>query len=105
MSSSSPTSSSPTCPSSSTAETLLATLIHDLRQDLGNIETSVYCLDLIAEPKQGRAREYLRIIEQQVELAAGRLSMASSALTRLQLQRSETAEVLDLTKSTTSVVT
>jgi len=91
--------------SSTTTEALLTDLIHDLRQDLGNIETSVYCLNLIAEPKESRAREYLRTIEEQVERAADRLSAASAELTRLKAQRAEGAPALDLTNSATSVVT
>lgn len=89
----------------SAADSLLANLIHDLRQDLGTIETSVYCLNLISDAKQARTREYLRIIEQQVERAAGRLSEAGAELTRMQAQSAETAEACDLTNSVTSAVT
>ena len=89
----------------STAETLLATLIHDLRQDLGNIETSVYCLNLATDPKLPRGRDYLRAIEQQVERAESRLAGASAALARLRAQRGEGVENLDLTNSATSAVT
>ena len=91
--------------STSAAEALLANLIHDLRQDLGTIETSVYCLNLISDAKQSRTREFLRTIEQQVERAAGRLSAAGSELTRMKAQRAETPEPCDLTNSVTSVVT
>ncbi|MEO8594147.1 MAG: hypothetical protein ABI759_12575 [Candidatus Solibacter sp.] len=94
--------------SPSTAETLLADLIHDLRQDLGNIETSVYCVNLAGDStvrKQVRVQEYLRLIEQQVERAADRLTRASVELMHLRVQRPETAEVRDLTKSATSAVT
>ena len=87
------------------AEALLANLIHDLRQDLGTIETSVYCLNLISDAKQPRTREFLRTIEQQVERAAGRLSAASAELTRMKAQRAETSEACDLTNSVTSAVT
>jgi len=87
------------------AEALLANLIHVLRQDLGTIETSVYCLNLISDAKQTRTREFLRTIEQQVERAAGRLSAASAELTRMKAQRAETSEACDLTNSVTSAVT
>ncbi|MEO8372768.1 MAG: hypothetical protein ABI806_26525 [Candidatus Solibacter sp.] len=90
---------------SSPAEVLLANLIHDLRQDLGTIETSVYCLNLISDAKPSRTREFLRTIEQQVERAAGRLSMAGAELTLIKAQRAETSETCDLTNSVTSAVT
>jgi K+-sensing histidine kinase KdpD len=91
--------------SSPSTEALLANLIHDLRQHLGTIETSVYCLNLGSDAKQSRTREYLRTIEQQVERAAGRLSVASAELTRMQAQREEALEIFDSTKSATSAVT
>ena len=91
--------------SKSAAEVLLANLIHDLRQDLGTIETSVYCLNLISDAKQSRTRQYLRTIELQVERAAGRLSVAGAELTRMQAQRGETVDVLERTNSATSAVT
>lgn len=91
--------------SSSAAEALLANLIHDLRQDLGTIETSVYCLNLISDAKQSRTKEFLRTIEQQVERAASRLSLAGAELSRMKAQRAETAEACDLTNSATSAVT
>ena len=90
-----------------TAEVLLADLIHDLRQDLGNIATSVYCLNLIggsSEPRQPRERDYLRTIEEQVERASQRLLLASSAVAAMRNQRTESAEDRERTKSTTSVV-
>ncbi len=89
----------------SPAETILVDLVHDLRQHLGNIETSVYCLGLVSDAAQTRARRYLRTIEQQVAHAESRLSDAGAALTLLRAQRSEGAESLDFTKSTTAAVT
>jgi uncharacterized protein involved in exopolysaccharide biosynthesis len=87
------------------AETILVDLVHDLRQELGNIETSVYCLGLLSDPVQIRARNYLRNIEQQVARAESRLSEAGAELNRLRAQRADTADILDRTKSTTSAVT
>ena len=89
----------------SPAETLLIDLVHDLRQNLGNIETSVYCLTLLEDSVQSRAHSYLRIIEQQVASAESRLSQASAELHGLQAQPAELAEILDFTKSTTSRLT
>ena len=89
----------------SPSENILIDLIHDLRQDLGNIETSVYCLGLQSDGAQTRAYGYLRAIEQQVARAESRLSEAGAAVGRLRAQRAEAGEILDLTKSTTSAVT
>lgn len=89
----------------SPAEAFLIDLVHDLRQDLGNIETSVYCLGLLGVSAQTRAHGYLRTIEQQLARAAGRLSEAGAMLARLRAQRAAAADILDLTKSTTSAVT
>ena len=44
----------------------LARLAHDLRQPLGTIETSAYCLNLMLGQEHPKAREQLRIIERQV---------------------------------------
>jgi len=87
------------------AEALLADLIHDLRQDLGTIETSVYCLNLNSNAGESRARDYLRTIEQQVERAAERLSLAGAELTRIKAKRAETSDTSVLTSSVTSAIT
>jgi len=90
------------------AEIWLADLIHDLRQDLGNIETSVYCLNLIADsgaPRQPRERDHLHTIEEQVQRASEKLSIASAELVRMRNQRAESADDRDRTNSTTSAVT
>ena len=63
----------------SPSENILIDLIHDLRQDLGNIETSVYCLGLQSDGAQTRAYGYLRAIEQQVARAESRLDRTGSA--------------------------
>ena len=94
-------------PSSKTspAETILIDLVHDLRQYLGNIETSVYCLGLLADSAPSRAHGYLRTIEQQVARAESRLSEAGAAVSRLRAQRAGTTEILARTNSSTSAVT
>ena len=66
----------------SPSETILADLIHDLRQPLGNIETSAYCLNLITDPAFVRAHEHLRAIEQQVARAAELLAAAAAEIRR-----------------------
>ena len=87
------------------AEIILIDLVHDLRQHLGNIETSAYCLGLLCDSAQTRTHGYLRTIEQQVARAESLLSEAGAAVSRLRAQRVEASEILNLTKSTTSAVT
>ena len=89
----------------SPAETILIDLVHDLRQHLGNIETSIYCIGLLNDSAPPRARDYLRTIEQQVAHAESRLSEAGAELNRLRAQRAGAADSLALTKSATSAVT
>lgn len=91
----------------SPSEQLLANLIHDLRQPLGNIETSAYLLNLVTPPEQNAARAQLLAIERQVDRAARLLSEASAALVRLRAHDVETAEAesFDLTKAVTAAVT
>jgi uncharacterized protein involved in exopolysaccharide biosynthesis len=89
----------------SPAETILIDLVHDLRQHLGNIETSAYCLGMLSDSAQPRTHGYLRTIEQQVARAESRLSEAGAELTRLRAQGTDGEEILALTKSTTSAVT
>jgi signal transduction histidine kinase len=67
----------------STSEAILHDLVHDLRQPLGNIETSAYCLNLLTDPEHVRAHEHLRAIEQQVARAAALLTQAVAELRRL----------------------
>jgi signal transduction histidine kinase len=83
----------------------MANLVHDLRQPLGNIETSIYLLSLLTPSDQGGAHAQIRCIERQVNQAARLLSEAAAALTRLQAQRVEAAESLDLTNEARAVVT
>jgi hypothetical protein len=66
----------------SPSEAILTDLIHDLRQPLGNIETSAYCLNLMIDSAQVRAHEHLRLIEKQVARAAELLSLAAAELRR-----------------------
>lgn len=65
---------------SSNPELLLKNLVHDLRQPLSNIETSVYCLNLHLRTADPQTREQIRAIEHQVERAAALLSETVAAL-------------------------
>jgi len=92
-------------PSIPPTEALLIDLVHDLRQLLGNIGTSVYCLSLVNGSEPPRAHVYLRTIEQQVARASNRLTEARAELNRLRAQRAGAEEVLAFTNSSTSAVT
>ena len=50
----------------SDSEQIVARLAHDLRQPLGTIETSVFCINLLLGQERAAVQEQLRIIERQV---------------------------------------
>jgi signal transduction histidine kinase len=62
-------------------EDLVARLAHDLRQPLGTIETSVFCVNLLLGKGHIAVEEQLRIIERQVADAV-RILNAAVAETR-----------------------
>jgi len=86
-------------------EDLLINLIHDLRQPLGAIETSVYLLNLVTPPADARVHAQLQAIECQLGDASRLLAEATAALRRLPAQRAERVESLDLTNPVTADVT
>jgi signal transduction histidine kinase len=86
------------------AEDILMCCVHDMRQPLGTIETSVFILSLLLGDLAGQVPEHLRTIERQVEVAAQTLNEAVAELRRLRAQRTE-VESLDFTKSETAAVT
>jgi signal transduction histidine kinase len=86
------------------AEKLLKSVVHELRQPLGTIETSAYLLNRMLHGEEGQAYQHLCTIERQVDLAARILSDAVAELDRLRSQPSED-ESLDFTKSETAAVT
>ena len=85
-------------------EQLLINLVHDLRQPLGNIETSAYCLNRSADASEGRTAEYLRTIERQADRANELLNEVSAELRRRRTH-SVATDNLPLTKSVTAAVT
>jgi signal transduction histidine kinase len=98
-------------PSATSCEEILANLVHDLRQPLGNIETGVFYLDMVLDHPQGRVREQLVAMERQVAESARLLHFAAEEVRRLRSQRAagagESAAAtasLDLTKPATSAV-
>ena len=86
------------------AEDILMGCVHDMRQPLGTIETSVFILSLLLSDLAGQVPEHLRTIERQVEVAARTLNEAVAELGRLRAQRAE-VESLHFTKSETAAVT
>ena len=94
-------------PSTSPHEEILHSLIHDLRQPLGNIETSIFYLDLVLDRPSSRVREQLQAMEHQVSVAAELLQQAVNELHALRSQRNSEApaDSFDFTKSATAGVT
>ncbi len=72
-------------------EEFLARLVHDLRQPLGTIETSAYCLNLLLGQEHTAAREQLRIIERQVAHAVRLLNEAAAETRQRRAPRAKTA--------------
>jgi hypothetical protein len=72
-----------TTSSVSPSEAIIHDLMHDLRQPLGNIETSAYCLHLITPPGEARTHQHLRAIQEQVARAGELLASAMAELRRL----------------------
>lgn len=86
-------------------ESLLTALIHDLRQPLGNIECSVWCLKSLAASADPRIREQIGLIERQVEEASRLLSRAAAEIGSARLHRAAAPESLATTNSASSGVT
>ena len=75
----------------SSSEDLVARLAHDLRQPLGIIETSAFCINLILGREHAAVHEQLRIIERQVCDAARILNEAVAETRPRQAQPVKTA--------------
>jgi signal transduction histidine kinase len=92
------------------SEEMLHSLVHDLRQPLSNLETSLFYLDLVLENPSVRVYEQMRVMERQVAQAAQLLDRASEELRALRGQRTAdecavAPESLPLTKPATAAVT
>lgn len=81
------------------SEAALANLIHDLRQPLGNIETSMWCLSSLTGSADPKVREQVALIERQVEAVELLLASAAAELNRARVQRAEAAVNLGMTRS------
>ena len=91
-----------------TSEEILHTLVHDLRQPLGNLETSLFYLDLVLDQPSDRIRDQMRLMERQIANAMQLLHRAGEELRAARSQRTEgegATESLAFTKSATAVVT
>jgi signal transduction histidine kinase len=77
--------------SDSESEELVARLVHDLRQPLGTIETSAYCMNLLLGQEHTAAREQLRIIVRQVGHAVRILNEAVADTRHRRAPRAKTA--------------
>ncbi|MGD0498242.1 MAG: histidine kinase dimerization/phospho-acceptor domain-containing protein [Bryobacteraceae bacterium] len=81
------------------SEDLLATLVHDLRQPVGNISLTASYLGLLLESGDARARDQVRVIQEQIERAARMLDEAAVELRRLRVTRESQSEAVILTDS------
>ena len=88
------------------SDEILHSLVHDLRQPLGNLETSLFILEMVLDDPSDRVREQLRIMARQVAQAAQLLESAGGEL-RYAPDHRETAgsDSLPFTKSATAAVT
>ena len=85
-------------------ESLLVKLVHDLRQPLGNIETSAYCLKIALDGTSPRAGQHVKILASQVEEADRILTQAVNDLRRLRSQRPAAAGNLPIANPHTAAV-
>jgi signal transduction histidine kinase len=95
---------------STSSEDILYGLVHDLRQPLGTLESSLFFLDLVLDHESDRVREQMRVMERQVAQAALLLHRASEELRALRAQRTVEGdagvpESFARTKSATAGVT
>ena len=81
------------------SEAALANLIHDLRQPLGNIETSMWCLSSLTGRTDPRVCDQVAIIERQLAAAERMLTSAAAELNRMRVQRAEAAVNLEVTNA------
>lgn len=65
---------------STTSDEILHTLVHDLRQPLGNLETSLFYLEMVLDQPSDRVREQMRLMERQIAKATQLLHRASEEL-------------------------
>jgi len=80
----------PAC-TASDSEELVARLAHDLRQPLGTIETSVFCINLLLGHGHPEVQEQLRMIERQVAQAVRILNEAVAEARQHPAPRTKTA--------------
>ena len=62
------------------SDEILHSLVHDLRQPLGNLETSLFYLEMVLDHPSDRVRDQMRIMARQVAQAAALLQRASEEL-------------------------
>jgi hypothetical protein len=91
-----------------TSEEILHSIVHDILQPLGNLETSLFYLEMVLEKPSDRVRDQMRLMERQVTQAIQLLHRASEELRVMRAQgviEEGIAESLPFTKSATAGVT
>ena len=71
----------------SSYEKILVDLIHDLRQPLGNMEITAWCLDRAADPRSARVQEYMQRMREQLDQAESLLAAASADVENVRAAR------------------
>jgi hypothetical protein len=90
-----------------TSDEILHTLVHDLRQPLGNLETSLFYLDMVLDQPSDRIRDQMRLMERQIAQAMQLLHRAGEELRAARAQRVEAegaVEHLTFTKSASAAL-
>jgi hypothetical protein len=90
-----------------TSEEILHSLVHDLRQPLGNLETSLFYLDMVLDQPSDRIRDQMRLMERQIANAMQLLHCAAEELRSTRDQRNDSEGAVDnlaFTKSATAVL-
>lgn len=83
----------------------MAALVHDLRQPLGTLEYSALYLQILLGDAEEPVQQQLRLMQQQIELAAHIVNHAAEGMARSAIQSVAAGKSLDFTKSETAAVT
>jgi signal transduction histidine kinase len=89
-------------PDDENSDQMIARLLHDLRQPIGNIGLGLFYLNLLLGEPGGKLQEQIRALEKQAERASRLIDQAAAELYR---RPAQPAPSLELTKAATSAVT
>ena len=75
----------------SSYEKILVDLIHDLRQPLGNLEITAWCLDRAVDPHNTRVQEHIVRMQQQLQQAENLLAAVAGEVEQRRRERLQPA--------------